>query len=121
MTALLERERTGRGQHIEISMVRTLLTLNSIAVTGKQIPSTREYLTAPVGYGIYPTKDGYIVLGVNSDKLWRKLCESMGRPELATDPRYATYAERDSRTEEANPTIRGRRPQPTTQQRAATV
>jgi crotonobetainyl-CoA:carnitine CoA-transferase CaiB-like acyl-CoA transferase len=106
MTALLEREQTGRGQHIEISMVRTLLTLNSIAITGKQIPSTREYLTAPVGYGIYPTKDGHIVLGVNSDKLWQKLCECMGRPDLATDPRFATYAERDSRTEEGNSIIR---------------
>ena len=106
MTALLERERTGRGQHIEISMVRTLLTLNSIAITGKQIPSTREYLAAPVGYGVYPTKDGHVVLGVNSDKLWQKLCDCMGRPDLATDPRYATYVERDSRTEEGNALIR---------------
>lgn len=106
MTALLERERTGRGQHIEISMVRTLLTLNSIAITGKQIPSSREYLTAPVGYGIFPTKDGYIVLGVNSDRLWQRLCEAMGRPELATDPRFATYGERDTRTEEGNGIVR---------------
>lgn len=102
VTALLERERTGRGQHIEISMIKSLLALNSIAITGKQIQASAEYLTAPVGYGVYPTKDGYVCLGVNSDKLWQRLCECMGRPELATDPRFATYRERDTRTEEGN-------------------
>jgi crotonobetainyl-CoA:carnitine CoA-transferase CaiB-like acyl-CoA transferase len=102
VTALFERETTGKGQHLEISMVRTLLALNSIAITGKQIPSSVEYLTTPVGYGIFPSKDGYVCLGVNSDKLWQKLCESMGRPELAVDPRFASYKERDIRTEEGN-------------------
>jgi crotonobetainyl-CoA:carnitine CoA-transferase CaiB-like acyl-CoA transferase len=106
VTALLERERTGKGQHIEISMVRTLLALNSIAITGRQIPSTREYLAAPVGYGVFPTRDGYVVLGVNSDRLWQRLCEAMDRPDLATDPRFATYAERDTRTEEGNAIVR---------------
>jgi crotonobetainyl-CoA:carnitine CoA-transferase CaiB-like acyl-CoA transferase len=106
VTALLERERTGRGQHIEISMIKSLLALNSIAITGKQIQASAEYLTAPVGYGVYPTKDGYVCLGVNSDKLWQRLCECMGRPELATDSRFATYRERDTRTEEGNAIVR---------------
>jgi crotonobetainyl-CoA:carnitine CoA-transferase CaiB-like acyl-CoA transferase len=106
VTALIERERTGRGQHLEIPMVRTLLALNSTAITGKQIEASAEYMTPPVGYGVYPTEDGYICLGVNSDHLWKKLCECMGRSELAADPRFATYRERDTRPEEGNAIVR---------------
>jgi crotonobetainyl-CoA:carnitine CoA-transferase CaiB-like acyl-CoA transferase len=106
VTALLERERTGRGRHVEISMVRTLLTLNSTAITGKQIASANEYLRTPVGYGVYPTRDGFLVLGVNTDRLWGQLCEVMGRPDLASDPRFGSYSERDARNEEGNAIVR---------------
>jgi crotonobetainyl-CoA:carnitine CoA-transferase CaiB-like acyl-CoA transferase len=100
VSALYRRQRTGRGDHIAISMVNTLLALNSINITGAQIPAEPGYGTA--AYGIFETADSHVVLGVNSDRLWGRLCQSMKRPDLAADPRYATYLERDRRVPEVN-------------------
>lgn len=103
VTAVLERERTGRGRHLDISMVHVLLAFNAIMVTGAQIPSQPG--TGTAGYGVFRSQDGWIVLGVNTDSLWTRLCACMGRPDLATDPRFAHYSERDRRVPEANALI----------------
>ena len=98
VTALLVRERTGVGQHVDISMVKTLLALNSINVTGEQIieglgVELRSLRTA--GYGIFPAADGYVTIAVNTDRLWGRLALAIGQDWMATDPRYAHYVERD--------------------------
>jgi crotonobetainyl-CoA:carnitine CoA-transferase CaiB-like acyl-CoA transferase len=98
-TALLERVRTGRGQHLALSLVKTMLSLNSIAIAAAQMSGVPP---ATAAMGLFPTKDGLICIGVNSDKLWARLSKCMGRPELADDPRYAGYRDRDSRVEEVN-------------------
>lgn len=103
VTALLESRRTGRGRHLPLSMVRSLLAMNSINVTGAQIPSQPGMGTA--GYGVFRSRDGFIILGVNTDKLWARLCAAMERPDLAVDPRFREYRERDLRVEEANAII----------------
>jgi crotonobetainyl-CoA:carnitine CoA-transferase CaiB-like acyl-CoA transferase len=101
VTALLNRHTTGRGEHVSISMIRTLLSLNAIALTGLQMDDTTPPST-PAGMGVFPTRDGYVVLGVNSDRLWQRLVDVMGRPDLATDPKFARYQERDANVAEAN-------------------
>jgi crotonobetainyl-CoA:carnitine CoA-transferase CaiB-like acyl-CoA transferase len=101
VTALVKRHATGRGDHVSISMIRTLLSLNAIALTGLQMDDTTPP-TTPAGMGVFPTLDGYVVLGVNSDRLWVRLVELMGRPDLATDPKFARYPERDANVAEAN-------------------
>jgi crotonobetainyl-CoA:carnitine CoA-transferase CaiB-like acyl-CoA transferase len=97
---LFRRSRTGRGGHASISMVHTLLAMSATNVTAAQIP----YLpgTGTAAYGVFPTRDGHVVLGVNSDRLWARLCECMDRADLASDPRFERYTERDQRVEEAN-------------------
>lgn len=45
-------------------------------------------------YQAFRAKDGYIILAVGSDHLWRKFCEAIGRPELADDPRFKTNGDR---------------------------
>lgn len=47
-----------------------------------------------VPYQAFKAKDGYFILAVGSDHLWRKFCEAIGRPELADDPRFRTNADR---------------------------
>lgn len=100
VTCLLEARRTGLGRHLDLSMVRTLLATNAINVTGAQIPAPPGHGTA--GYGVFRSRDGFVILGVNTDTLWARLCGRMERPDLAADPRYAQYGERDTRVAEVN-------------------
>jgi crotonobetainyl-CoA:carnitine CoA-transferase CaiB-like acyl-CoA transferase len=96
VTALFERTRTGLGRHLDISMVRSLLSLNSAGITSDQITPDGSQKAKPAGYGIYRTADGYVTIGVNSDSLFARLVGAMGRPEMALDPRYAAYKVRDA-------------------------
>lgn len=100
--ALLARQRTGIGAHVDISMVHTLLALNTIAVVGSQIEDPTGATARTAGYGIFPTVDGHATIGVNSDALFARLAEAMDRPDLSSDPRFAHYTQRDTRIEEVN-------------------
>jgi crotonobetainyl-CoA:carnitine CoA-transferase CaiB-like acyl-CoA transferase len=99
VTALLGRSRGGVGRHLDISMVKVLLALNSTAITGQQMES-HELKTA--GYGIFPAADGYLAIGVNSDNLFGRLARLMDKEWMVTDPRYGHYAERDQHLPEVN-------------------
>ena len=88
-------------------MVRTLLALNACAVTGAQIVGANRHDLHTAGYGIFPTNDGFVAIGVNNDSLFRRFAGAMGRPDLAEDPRYATYRERDLRYAEVDAVIAG--------------
>ncbi|MHB8329162.1 MAG: CaiB/BaiF CoA transferase family protein [Acidimicrobiales bacterium] len=106
-TALFERERTGRGRHVSISMVLSLLVLNSTGITGQQMKPRDLDLSdiGTAGYGLFPASDGHVAIGVNSDRLFRRVSEVIGRPELADDPRFASFVERDLRFLEVNAMI----------------
>ncbi|MCU1658496.1 MAG: CoA transferase, partial [Pseudonocardiales bacterium] len=104
-TALFARERTGLGQHLDLSMVRTLFALNACAVTGAQIANANRFDLRTAGYGIFPVSDGYISIGVNNDSLFERLCGAMNRADLATDPRYAYYKDRDLNADEVDAII----------------
>ena len=106
VTALLNREYTGHGSHIEIPMVRTMLSFNSVNIAGVQMPTRNPDEGFPAALGLFPTKNGYVAIGVSTDKMWAKLAKCIGRPELATDPRYANYTERDRRVSEVNEMLR---------------
>jgi crotonobetainyl-CoA:carnitine CoA-transferase CaiB-like acyl-CoA transferase len=56
-----------------------------------------------VPYGAFPAADGAVNIGCNRDEFWRRLCVAMGRPELGTDPRYATYATECSASTKCTP------------------
>jgi len=105
VTALYERERTGVGRHLDISMVKALLAINASAITGQQIAVDDPTDADVAGYGIFACADGFVAIGVNSDTLFTRIADAINRPELAQDPRYATYRERDSRIPEINAVI----------------
>jgi len=88
LTALLARERTGKGQFVDISMLDGAFSWLSLA-HGIQYPATKSpeetTLMGPSpGYNVYQTKDNrYIALGIGRQQSWESLCKTLGREDLA--------------------------------------
>lgn len=94
-TALFDRERTGRGQNIDISMLDSLVSLLTYYVTlhqatGKTPERTGTMHASMVPGGTFPTADGHITLAAFNQRFWRALCEAIEEPELAEHPRFAS-------------------------------
>ena len=103
VTALFERERTGSGRLVEISMqecVYPMLATNLGAYYnsgGKQVPQRTGNLhggLALVPHNVYAAKDGHIALQCVLEEHWTKLLRVMAREDLKDDPRFATNAAR---------------------------
>ena len=90
-TALYQRERTGRGQHIDVSMLETMLSLTLNELQWSQFPV--EAPSRPM-FGPMETKDGYVMVAVVTDKAFRNLVTAGGRADFITDPRFAEYSNR---------------------------
>jgi crotonobetainyl-CoA:carnitine CoA-transferase CaiB-like acyl-CoA transferase len=99
LTALHARERTGKGQFIDVSMFDGQLGLlsgmigNYLADRVVPKPMGTAY-GAVLPYQTFQTKTRDIAVGVGSDKVWRTLCPLLGLGDMATDPRYITNAAR---------------------------
>jgi len=99
LAALFDRERTGAGRRVELSMFDAMLNLTSYMgtmwLTNRELPeppgSGHDY-TVP--WQAFAAKDGYVVVATREESFWRKLCAVLEHPELADDPRYATNATR---------------------------
>jgi crotonobetainyl-CoA:carnitine CoA-transferase CaiB-like acyl-CoA transferase len=97
--ALVERERTGRGRHVEVSLMdsalTTLLNQGSAWVSGGARPARRGNRHPSIApYETYATEDRPIAVAVGNDRMFGRLCDALGVPELATDERFATNAAR---------------------------
>jgi crotonobetainyl-CoA:carnitine CoA-transferase CaiB-like acyl-CoA transferase len=112
LAALRQRDETGLGTHVDVPLVDSLISLSTYLsqmylVTGEEPPrSGNRHLTVP-GFGRYPTRDGDLVLTVQMDPLWRRFCIAAERPELATDPRFATVPARQERFAEVEAIVAG--------------
>ena len=98
-TALYERERTGRGQVLDVSMFDCLFSFLSYYVTlpqatGKPPEPAGSMHASVVPMGAFRTQDGHIAVAAFNQRFWRGLCAAIGRPDLADDPRYASLRER---------------------------
>jgi len=81
LAALIERERTGKGQHVVISMTHGSHHLVAHRLTGELVP--RLLTGGAACYRIYETKDGrYLTVAALEPKFWRRLCELLQRPDL---------------------------------------
>ena len=99
LAALRERDRTGHGRHVEVSLMDSVLTslLNqgSAWVMGGVNPSRRGNRHPSIApYETFRAADRPFALAVGNDRLFRRLCEAIGAPALAGDPRFATNSDR---------------------------
>lgn len=109
--ALYNREKTGIGQYIDISMVDALYHMHDINVQayttsgGAFIPKRmgmHHTLLCPCG--VFKTPQGWVFILV-LDRQWANMAKAMGKPELIDDPRFATNADRAKNRDELNPII----------------
>jgi len=98
LAALFERERTGRGQLIEITMIEAGLDLQRVRIaehlagrTPKPMGSATSYLVPDQSFA---TQDRPIAVSVTSPRQWRALCRALDLPELCEDPRFARNPDR---------------------------
>lgn len=105
LAALQARERTGHGQIVDSSLYESVLqVMESLvpeyAINGHKRTRTGSVLPKIAPSNVYPCRDGEYLIGANQDAVFARLCRAMGRPELATDERYATHLARgDHQTE----------------------
>jgi len=92
VTGLFERERTGRGRHIEVSMLEalfaTMLPAAGHAYASNHVPrrtGNRHVADSYVPFDTFETSDGWVAIVCATDDHWVKLTKAMGRPELAED------------------------------------
>jgi crotonobetainyl-CoA:carnitine CoA-transferase CaiB-like acyl-CoA transferase len=110
--ALAERERTGRGRNLQVSMFDAAVDLMGYALTWTRYTGVDQQPAgmgspAVAPYGAYPTADGRtVVLGTTNDAEWQRLTTKLlGRDDLAADPRYARNDDRVRRRAELDPVL----------------
>jgi formyl-CoA transferase len=99
MTALYERERSGRGQWVQSSLLQSGLGLMDFQaarflVEGEVPGQVGNDHPTGMPTSAYATSDGHVNLGAAGEAMWIKVCEVIGRPALATDPRFAQGPDR---------------------------
>lgn len=112
LTALYERERTGSGQALDVSMLEALgewmsqpYLFAQYSGTAAQRTGARHASIAP--YGPFDGADGTVFIGVQNEREWAELCESvLERPELTTDDRFAGNARRVAHLSDLHDAIR---------------
>ena len=110
--ALYHRDaRGGQGQVVDIGLYEAVLTymestIPEYVLAGAVRERTGNVLPNVAPSNIYPTADGqWLVMGANADNVFRRLCQAMGKPELADDPKFATHDARGQHMEELDEII----------------
>lgn len=107
-SALYEREKSGLGQHVGVSLLRAALTMQSARLVwaeGEPREVGRDMRSGGIT-GIHPTKQGHIYLSANTQHFWAALCQKAGLPELAANERYDTVRKRAQHHAELVPLLR---------------
>jgi crotonobetainyl-CoA:carnitine CoA-transferase CaiB-like acyl-CoA transferase len=89
--ALYQRGNTGQGQHIDVSMLESMLglTLNEVQWSQFEVPAPSRPMFGPV-----ETSDGYVMIAIASEKTFQGLAMAAGKPDWIADPRFARYGDR---------------------------
>ncbi|HUQ75860.1 MAG TPA: CaiB/BaiF CoA-transferase family protein, partial [Burkholderiales bacterium] len=95
MTALLERERSGKGQWVQSSLLNAGIALLDFqaaryAMKGEVPGQVGNDHPTSMPTSAYKTKDGYINVAASGDGMWKRICELFGRKELVADDRFKT-------------------------------
>ncbi len=92
MTALYQRQATGEGQLIDVSMLESMLSLTLSEIQLAQFPGS--FVSGRPVFGPIATKDGYVNLSIASERSFQNLAAASGRPDWTRDPRFAKYPDR---------------------------
>jgi crotonobetainyl-CoA:carnitine CoA-transferase CaiB-like acyl-CoA transferase len=89
--ALYQRQRTNEGQHIDVSMLESMLslTLGELQASQFEVTQPKRPLFGPV-----ETADGYVMVAIASEKTFQSLVNAAGHPEFVSDPRFEKYVDR---------------------------
>lgn len=99
LSGLQHRARTGKGLHVDLSMLDGLISLLGYLAemhffTGENPGRVGSSHHTIVPYGRFEVKDGHIVIALHVGSFWRKFCLAIGREDLVQDPRFRTTADR---------------------------
>lgn len=105
LLGLFQRERTGRGMHVDTSLLAGQVALlpnflSGFAVTGQPDGPFGSGHPQLVPYQAFDAADGHVVIGCLTEEHWRRLCEAIDRPDLLGDPRFARNVDRIAHREE---------------------
>ena len=106
-SALYERERSGQGQYVGVSLLRAALTMQSARMVwaqGEDHDISRDMRSGGVT-GIHPTRDGFLYISANTPRFWRALCAKTGLDALADDPRLDSVRKRAGHADEILPQL----------------
>jgi formyl-CoA transferase len=107
LVALLERERSGRGQWVHTSLLQAMVTMLDFQATrwlmdGEIPPQAGNDHPTSIPTGVFRTRDGHINVAASGHTMFRRLCEALGVPALADDPRFATILDRSRHRQALN-------------------
>jgi crotonobetainyl-CoA:carnitine CoA-transferase CaiB-like acyl-CoA transferase len=99
LAALVERNATGKGRHVEIAMLDSLIAMQGYLsqiyfVTGESPQPVGTQHPSIVPYGSFQTSDGHVIVACLTDRFWHNFARCLGREDLITDPRFAEYQKR---------------------------
>jgi crotonobetainyl-CoA:carnitine CoA-transferase CaiB-like acyl-CoA transferase len=95
VSALFERQKSGRGQRVDNSLLETGVMLMFNHLVGRQftgvdpVPQGNSYPSFGP-YGAFQTSDGWMMIGVSNDRMFKRLCGALDCPEWISDPRFST-------------------------------
>jgi formyl-CoA transferase len=95
LVALLEREVTGEGKWVHTSLLEAMLSMLDFQasrwlMSGQVAPQAGNNHPTGIPTGVFETKDGHINIAAAGDEIYERLCRAIERPDLRTDPRFAT-------------------------------
>ncbi len=112
LAALREKDRTGQGQYLDVSMMDTLVSLMFMENLEESIEAGLPLRTGNISRsgptGLYAAIGGDISITVTSDDQWRRMSNALQSPELLQDPRFDTYVSRTDNVEAARQEIQNR-------------
>ena len=113
LMALLERERSGMGQYLDMTLYDCGLALMhphvpNYFVSGGKVPGLTGNPHPNIApYDLFETRTCKIFIAGGNDRAWRKLCDEVGRPELGKDPRFLTNGDRQTNKAELKAELEG--------------
>lgn len=119
LAALHERNATGKGRHVEVAMLDSLIAMQGYLsqiyfVTGESPKPVGTQHPSIVPYGSFPTSDGHVIVACLTERFWHNFARALDRDDLIDDPRFSQYEQRLANRKDLEPIIHDRMTQDTT-------